>query len=821
MAKQNPYSMLVNPRLRAVNGKRSITEGAVMTCEITGGQLFMSGDGSTHYYNSVRWYYFNEAEKGWLTGNQVYRQPEDSWKHQVKISLAGLMAGQWTILARILDMNNEEFFCRHDLWIEDAWTVLGSELAAAQNEGLPDLYTTMIMTVRYQRAIELVAAKKPPTAQQKPEHDALMTRLSTNAQKLADLHSEMAGCFTYKVNAVHIEKASQTKSRLRVTLAKMPGDTHQWKLIDWTNPLDRVRTGVYEASGDTDTEAIMALYAAWDSGNRYPDGKILRISPPQFFDKDKNYGEMDTDGSSFWDSVASFFEWIAMGAAVVAGVVTLVAPVPGSQVVSAAIWTSIFSSSAAAVINIAQRHEEGFSDWRADALDGLTIIGNIFGGAGMWARGATIITKNAAGQVVKYALIGQVVSDGVQGVLIAQQQIEEYDKIMANASLSPQERTDQLLGLFRNAVIAGTMTAISIKGTAEDIANLRKPSLSGETPASRLEKLKDPGAEVDMTGTPKAEGHTDAPSGHTTKVQENFETPRREDPTNVAPPKPKPRPKRLWSAPGPAPSRGMREMDDRLFAEKARQKGQYIVVRDGNADGVPFIGRTGDLDRQGKPIVYEGKPETMKAKTATEGPYKGLVCFDPTHARTADTLASLPGHKAMTVPELMEGKTAAQLMAADPKSEFRKRYEYFNEHKIEEMGYKVLPDDNYVVVNKDTGVRYHGDYDLHGVYNRDGSFVPDTTGVRGELNDEMGAKLIQHGAHDEWPDRQNPDKAGQNAGPQPPVTIYTPDGEIIGIAGGSLADRRKRMKQFYEERGLAWRYDEWEALPGNRIDTSE
>jgi len=264
----------------------------------------------------------------------------------------------------------------------------------------------------------------------------------------------------------------------------------------------------------------------------------------------------------------------------------------------------------------------------------------------------------------------------------------------------------------------------------------------------------------------------------------------------------------------------MRELDDRLFAEKARQKGQYIVVRDGNADGVPFIGRTGDLDRQGKPIVYEGKPETMKAKTATEGPYKGLVCFDPNHKRTAETLASLPGHKAMTIDELMEGKTAAQLMA-DPNSEFRKRYDYFKSHKIEDMGYKVLDDDNFVVVNKDTGVRYHGDYDLHGVYNKDGTFVADTSGVRAELNNEMGAKLIQHGAHDEWPDRQNPDVAGQNAGPQPPVTIYTPDGQKIGIAGGSLADRRKRMKQFYEEHGLTWRYDDWEKLPGNRIDTSE
>ena len=90
------------------------------------------------------------------------------------------------------------------------------------------------------------------------------------------------------------------------------------------------------------------------------------------------------------------------------------------------------------MINIAQRREEGFSDWRADALDGLTIVGNIFAGAGTWTRGATIITKDAKGKVVKYSLIGQVGTDGGQGVLLAQQQIEQYDKIMSNPSLSPR-----------------------------------------------------------------------------------------------------------------------------------------------------------------------------------------------------------------------------------------------------------------------------------------------------------------------------------------------------------------------------------------------
>lgn len=809
---ENPYGLIITPRLR------SVADGAVMEFEITGGQLYMDRSGN-HRYSSIRWFYQNDRDRSWFGDSQVIRQPTDPWRNKVTIEFDGLIEGCWTVTARVVDGNGNVFFCSHEVWLQDAWTVLGSELAAAQNEGLPDLHATMILTVRYQRAVELVAAQKPPTPKQKPEHDAFMDQLSKNAQKLADLHTEIVACPAYKVNCVHIEKASQTKSRLRVTLARLPGRTNTWKLIDWTNPLDRVRTGVYERSGDSDSLAILALYEAWDSGNRYPDGKILRISPPQFFDKDQNYGEMETDGSSYWDSVASFFEWIALGAAVVAGVVTLIAPVPGSQVISAMIWTSIFTSSAAAVINIAQRREEGFSDWRADGLDGLTIVGNIFGGAGMWVRGATVLTKNAAGKVVKYTLIGQVATDGVSGVLIAADQMAQYDKIMGNASFSPKERTDALLELFRSAVIAGTMTAISIKGTKADLDNMRVPDAAGITPASRLEKLKDPGAEVDMTGTPKVEGDTAAPSGSTTRTQDDHQTQTRTDPTSVPPPKGRPRVPRVWPAPDAPATRGMRDLDDRLFAEKAAQKQQYIVVRDGNADGVKFIGKTGDIDPQGKPIVYEGKPETMKAKTAKEGPYKGVVCFDPAHTVTHNTLADIgdPFPK-ITNEQLLNGKTVSQNMA-DANSEFRKRYDYFKSHKINDMGYSVIDADNFVVVRTSDGVRFHGDYDLHGVYNKDGSFVADTTGIRGELNTEMGAKLIQHGAHDEWTDRQNPNKAGQNAGPQPPITIYTPDGRKIGITASSKDEARRLMKEFYEEHGLAWRYDDWEKLPGNKIET--
>lgn len=801
-------------KMRVTPPQRTVTPGAKVAYRVyyTQDRIYATGSPRETY----EWYYYPDRDVK-ADGTVQARTFPGRWRAEVERTWDKI--GKFTVGCKITDPGAKPKYLFHNQWVEETDIVLGREIAAANQEGLPDIYSASIMAFRYKQVLQNIAAKHPPTGKAKEAHDAQIKQLGDYSSKCLGLIAKV-GIPRIKINTVHIEKTTQRMSRLRVFVAPVPGKANTWMLIDWTNPLQRTQTGFFERSGSSDADAIKSCLGAFNSGNRYPDGQLQYVRPPEYFQgSEGGQYKFETDGSSTWDSVASFFEWIALGAAVVAGVVTLVAPVPGSRVASAAIWTSIFSSTAAATINIAQRREEGFGNWKADALDGLTIVGNLFAGGGMWAKGATVLTKNAQGKIVKMTLIGQVGTDGVQGVLLAHDLMKDYDRIMSDRSLTPKERADKLLELFRSAAIAGTMTAISLKGTKDDLANMRKKGLDGQTPAEKLQKLKDPNAELDLTHPPKADGDTKAKDGQTTKTQDDHRKPDREDASYTKPKPPAPKPPRNWKAPPPAAKRGMRDMDDKIFAAKAKKDpGQYIFVRDGNPDGVQFIGKNG-VDANGKPFTYEGKPMEMKAKTATEGPYKGVVCFDPTHARTHNTLAKLPGHPEKSVADLLEGKTVKQLMA-DPNSEFRKRYDYFKKKKIEDSGFKVIDDDNYVVAHAQTNARYHGDYDLHGVYTKDGAFVSDTSKLRGEINDEMGSKLIQHGAHDEWPDRQNPNKAGENAGPQPPVTVYTPDGRKVWLGGGGSKEAdRKLFKQFFEEHGLQWRYDDWEALPGNKIDT--
>ena len=283
-----------------------------------------------------------------------------------------------------------------------------------------------------------------------------------------------------------------------------------WHLIDWTNPVQRSTTGTYLGTGSNDAEAIRHALDVWagkafGAGNRYPRGVVL-------FDVEASqYGphvveQFDSDGGNAVDSVAKFFEYVGFGTAILAGVITLLAPEPtgASKVVSGLIWTSILSSTAGAVINIGQRHAEGFGNWRDDAFDVLTIVGNAFGAGGMvWRRGAQMTIRTVEGKVFKGCLLGQLGTDAVQGVLISEDGYESYQRIMDDESLTPEQRTNKLLELFRGLAVAGTMTAISMTATKMDLDNLGKGRTNG-----RFEDLKDPTKRLDITEDVKVAGKT-------------------------------------------------------------------------------------------------------------------------------------------------------------------------------------------------------------------------------------------------------------------------------------------------------------------------
>ncbi len=679
--------------------------------------------------------------------------------------------------------------------VQPVETLLTPELNAAKSAGVIDIWATLLIVLRYVRTLKAVAAKYPPASPKaKREHEALLEHYDKYIHHMGDLQSESQGGTRYTINAVHIDKASQRKSRLNIFIARRPS-TGEWVLVDWTNPVDRAYTGVYTAKGVTGDEAIANLIEAWKD-NRYPAGAVRCFipSPPR---SSETVLQFDTDGERLLDTAAKWLERIALAASVIAGVVTLIAPVPGSQVVSAMIWTAIFSSSAAAIINIGQRHAEGFGNAKDDAFDALTIVANCFAGTGTWAKGATVLAKNAQGQVVKAVLIGQVATDGVQGVLVAVDTAQQYDEIMNNSSLTPEERTGRLVELFKGAAIAATMTYISMKGTVEDINHMNVADRHGNTPGSKLKELGQPGKEVNLTGEPVVETHTNK-GENTTTTKDQHHQKEMENDLSASKIKPRIRGKmqRTYKKAGPPEKRGLRPRDHEVLLAKAQEKEVYIFVRDGNEDSVARMGKDYTTPT-GKTYPTTSKGEDMKAKTSKTDPTKGLVTFPNSTDERFRTLDSLAGE-----PPPM---TKAELKANQ--AEFDKRYKHFLDEKITGHNFTVLGENDGWLVIDAQGRAIHGDVDLHGVYGKDGRLM-NSESIRAEMNKEMGTKNFQHGAHDEWPDR-NKEKAGVNRGPQGNngVTVYGPDGEVYHF------DTNEDMKSFYLDHGLDWdsAYGEFEA----------
>lgn len=218
------------------------------------------------------------------------------------------------------------------------------------------------------------------------------------------------------------------------------------------------------------------------------------------------------------------------------------------------------------------------------------------------------------------------------------------------------------------------------------------------------------------------------------------------------------------SAVPPPAARGMTQIDDEVLKGFALNRKLFILVRESNPAAVRFIGKAG----------YAPKPERLKAKTRQGDPAKdpdvGLASADPNDPRLKAMIAALS--KPVTYDDYVKQITA--------------------------KGFVVGPAPSYLVMDAKTKDKFYSDYDLHGVYDAQGKQawkVEIGVALRARLKD----RLIQHGPHDCWTKRNDPE-SGPNRGPQPPVTGYLPSGEMVFLR--TIAE----MEAFYKSNKIAWPY---------------
>jgi hypothetical protein len=483
-------------RIVATPNVQTAVPGTKITYEIVRGAEYQA-PGS---YYSYQWYVINDPLMSRTLDKPAIVEGDSS---SYKQELTAEFVGNHKIICRVTYHSVSEAD-RETVFYEFPQTVVPEEqLAADALEATP-------VGIDPAKELEVLEAflKVLLSAETGTDTDRLDPKVKESYEKqIAAIKERLASTTSkkrYPIKAVHVDREQGRVSPLKVFVAKIgylnsSPSLETWTLVDMTNPSDRRLTGEYTGTGENAEKAINAAIRDWDIDNRYPTGRIKLKVGDEVFGTAINQ-EFQTDGASFWDSISEFFSevgfWASIGA-LGAGVATAVIPIPGSRVVSALIWTSILASSTAAVINIAQRRSEGMSFGTEDTMDILSIVGNVL--AGVWLKGAKVIVGMKGGsKIATGILIGQFATDGVQGIIISAELIDQYDEIMKIRD--SKRRTEELMELLRSAAVTGLMIFISAKSTKGDLDNLSSAKAvntldpSQETPVSQLTDTSQPGS---------------------------------------------------------------------------------------------------------------------------------------------------------------------------------------------------------------------------------------------------------------------------------------------------------------------------------------
>lgn len=294
-------------------------------------------------------------------------------------------------------------------------------------------------------------------------------------------------------------------------------------IVDWTDPNTVAYSGAYYGVDEDKATALQRALRHWKTRNRYPEGKVQYTLHPPLSDLLTHdtflVDDFVSDGIGFALTQLSLplvLDSVALATSLTALALTF-SPLPGGRVVGVLLWASIASGAAASTLRIVSRRMDGRNDIVADAIDGLQIVSSLLAipGATMaWRAGANVAIRNVPilrpERLIEYTLIGQLVSDGLQGVLIAASDLDKISKLLADGRLEPEERLGQIMGLLGNLATVFTVTAVSLRGNAKQLSDL--PALRDE-----LGKLLTSGTTLDIDGLPRVRGHTrDGP--HTTRV---------------------------------------------------------------------------------------------------------------------------------------------------------------------------------------------------------------------------------------------------------------------------------------------------------------
>ncbi|MCU1347358.1 MAG: hypothetical protein JWO56_388, partial [Acidobacteria bacterium] len=488
--------------------------------------LGMDETGHVGPRDGIRWYLYSAAAS-WLGENFKAGPLENAWSFTWDKP-----PGQYCVIAEIRAPGEPTTYCYRPQTVGDAGAILRAPLdQLIKKGGGPSPDDAQREIDRFRKLLDEDAQRMPPADPAK--HKESVDRWKEISDRLKGLLAPSAGKRRFRMRAIHLDAATQTERVLMLFLTELGTEelhgrfgsrtNHRWALVDWTDTGNPRYRGSHEGQGSNVLEAVNACFSAWDLDNRYPEGHVTYEIPPDLYPLVGGDArrQMDTTGKNVTDRIISVLGWIAIGGLAVAGFCFIFVAVPAAM--DLALGASMLASTGASAISIGQRWRDGIFDWKADAIDGLTIAAGLIG-AGAWARGALVKTVTSSGKTVEGVFIGaRVGTDAVQGILVGGTGFEQLDAIKNDKSLTPEERSHQILLLIAQLAAVGVLTVISLKASGKVADNLdQKPNHlpndpRASVPEEKLTQIVDPnGPPMEIKEPPIAEGHTSEGEQHTT-----------------------------------------------------------------------------------------------------------------------------------------------------------------------------------------------------------------------------------------------------------------------------------------------------------------
>lgn len=224
------------------------------------------------------------------------------------------------------------------------------------------------------------------------------------------------------------------------------------RLLDLTPGVPRM-----EYSGETVAAAIDDFAA----GNAYPVGQIELEVPANESGVTPARRTLETTGASTWMEWSGRLGWTSLGLGIL-GIGLTLAPIPGSRVAAAAVFTAAAGTGAAAGgLSLYDQLQQTEVSARSVAIDVLGIAASIVGGATAFRAlraGQSISLANRSGRFLLYTGVG---ADVAQGILITPDFITAIEQILDEEGLSDSERIGRIVRVVANFALMGGLIALS------------------------------------------------------------------------------------------------------------------------------------------------------------------------------------------------------------------------------------------------------------------------------------------------------------------------------------------------------------------------